>query len=577
MQEHSTQQPVRVPKASPLDADPLQLSVLSYNVLAPLYVRPIDARTGGVQAFAAFEWCGEGDELLEFAARWPRMLAEINAAAADIVCLQEVQFERGEGEGEGEGEGFRLPAWLRSLTVEGGGDYLACTPDQSDLQEIAERNERVLNCLAPVGNALLLKRSRLEVLEVQPRVAPGARAATKGATTRVGALVRGAEGGALRDVLEATAVFSVHLDATHEEQRVATIAKCLQQARQLGTREVLIAGDMNTEILPGSCVAAMLAGDELEPENQAAEPADHALMLEPLLLRECASALRLGDERSPSTEEIQAWKELRATAAAAPRQARIELRRVGTHGTRAAYDHGQNAGPCRSWRLDHILYTSRTLHPAVVWETLEADPDSTAAGLPNLSCPSDHLPVGACFAVRPLERLAESEREVRSSELTVPLSHSPLHNKSIPCFWDGDQALRASWAARDRGHALALAALEEELQTEEDGLATRIAAAVDLSVDRSAAAVGEKAGSDGGSEAGGRAPETERPKQSTQQTKKKTGKHKAARPAPEMIAFLRSKRERLKALKGAHADAVAKAVAQLGPLELDALEDMGLI
>ena len=152
-----------------------------------------------------------------------------------------------------------------------------------------------------------------------------------------------------------------------------------------------------------------------------------------------------------------------------------------------------------------------------------------------------------------------------------------MHDKSIPCFWDDDQALRASWAARDRGHALALAALEEELQTEEDGLATRIAAAVDLSVDRSAAAVGEKACSDGGSEAGGRAPETERPKQSTQQTKKKTGKHKAARPAPEMIAFLRSKRERLKALKGAHADAVAKAVAQLGPLELDALEDMGLI
>ena len=32
---------------------PSSLSVVSYNLLAPLYVRPIDARTGCVQAFAA--------------------------------------------------------------------------------------------------------------------------------------------------------------------------------------------------------------------------------------------------------------------------------------------------------------------------------------------------------------------------------------------------------------------------------------------------------------------------------------------------------------------------------------------
>ena len=66
--------------------------------------------------------------------------------------------------------------------------------------------------------------------------------------TRVCALVAGAEGSALSS-LGPTAVFSVHLDATHEDQRVAQLAKCLQQARQLGTREVIVAGDMNTEIL----------------------------------------------------------------------------------------------------------------------------------------------------------------------------------------------------------------------------------------------------------------------------------------------------------------------------------------
>jgi hypothetical protein len=71
-------------------AAPPRLSVLSYNLLAPLYVRPIDRRTGCVQEFAAFPWCGKGDELLDFAGRWPRLLAEIRGAVADIVCLQEV-------------------------------------------------------------------------------------------------------------------------------------------------------------------------------------------------------------------------------------------------------------------------------------------------------------------------------------------------------------------------------------------------------------------------------------------------------------------------------------------------------
>lgn len=521
--------PVRVPKASPLDGDALQLSVLSYNVLAPLYVRPIDSRTGGVQAFAAFEWCGEGDELLDFAARWPRMLAEINAAAADIVCLQEVQFEHSDGE-------FCLPVWLRSLVVEGSGDYIARLPGQSELQEIAERNERVLNCLAPVGNVLLLKRSRLEVLEVQPRVLPGARAATKGATTRVGALVCGAEESALRDVLRPTAVFSVHLDATHEDQRVATITKCLQQARQLGTREVVIAGDMNTEILPGSCVAAMLTRQLTKAQT---DDIGCSLTLEASLVRECASALRLG-EREPSMQEMQAWKELHAAAATAPQQARIELDRVPTHGTRAAYDHGQTVGPCRSWRLDHILYSSRTLQPAVVWETLEADPDSTAAGLPNCSCPSDHLPIGASFVVRPPEFLGEAERE----------------------------ALRASWAARDRAHALELAALDDVLRAEEERLVASLASSL----------LGKEGHSSTGiaSEGTGTMAKAHQSEGSTKQTKKKI-KNAKSKPSPEMIAFLRTKRERLKALKTAHADAIAEAVAQLGELQLDALEDMGLI
>jgi hypothetical protein len=37
----------------------LRSEVLSYNLLAPAFVRPIDLRTGAVQSYAAFEWVSE--------------------------------------------------------------------------------------------------------------------------------------------------------------------------------------------------------------------------------------------------------------------------------------------------------------------------------------------------------------------------------------------------------------------------------------------------------------------------------------------------------------------------------------
>jgi hypothetical protein len=133
--------PAALPKGSPLDADPSLLSVLSYNLLAPIYVRPIDTRTGGVQAFAAFEWAEPAGEVLAFDARWPRMLAEIEAAAADVVCLQEVQFEERGGE-------FVLPGWLRPMAAEAGGSYVARIPAQPELTEMAELapGESVIKC-----------------------------------------------------------------------------------------------------------------------------------------------------------------------------------------------------------------------------------------------------------------------------------------------------------------------------------------------------------------------------------------------------------------------------------------------
>ena len=92
------------PRGQRLDSVPEHLSVLSYNLLAPLYVRPIDERTGGVQPFAAFEWAADTD--LDWSRRQPRLLSDLTSSRADIICLQEVQYERSDDE-------FVLPEWLR--------------------------------------------------------------------------------------------------------------------------------------------------------------------------------------------------------------------------------------------------------------------------------------------------------------------------------------------------------------------------------------------------------------------------------------------------------------------------------
>lgn len=68
-------------------------------------------------------------------------------------------------------------------------------------------------------------------------------------------VVEGHEQGPLRS-LKPTAVASVHLDAKDEEQRVKAFSRCLEQAVAQGTRELIVCGDLNTECLPGSCVAA---------------------------------------------------------------------------------------------------------------------------------------------------------------------------------------------------------------------------------------------------------------------------------------------------------------------------------
>merc|ERR1719329_1720759 len=218
-----------------------QLSVLSYNILAPIFVRTLDLRTGEPQPYAAFQWAEPASEVLDWNVRWPRLLAEMRDSQADVICLQEVQFERDPNDAGG---AFTLPAWL---ALEG---YFAELPAQNSLQQIAERNKRVLDQEVAIGNVVLCRRDRLERIDVTD---------LPSANTRVATCIRGLASGPL-SALGRTVVFSVHLDAQSEEKRVEQLCACLGLVRQAGAREVVIAGDMNTEVLAGSCVGASIDG-----------------------------------------------------------------------------------------------------------------------------------------------------------------------------------------------------------------------------------------------------------------------------------------------------------------------------
>jgi len=406
----------RVPKGTPLPLRQGGLSVLSYNLLAPLYVRPIDQRTGTVQAFAAFEWAAASS--LDWEVRRPALLRELAASGADLICLQEVQFERSAVSGQ-----FALPEWLRLP------GYEARVPPPAKLQDIASRNLRVLRCEAAIGNVLLWRADRLTEAPpppappMPPPPPPRKDGKTKGqkvvaatpplreqSVQRVGCVLQGVTGGGL-DSLAPVAVFSVHLDATSEEKRVKQLAGCLEIARSLGTRELIIAGDMNTPMLPGSAVRALT-----QAEREEAEPT------EAQIAAECADAHRLksgeegeegaagGADGLPSPAQMKEWRALLSDAGRVKRATRVHLSRVPTGGTRAAWEHGASAGPCVAWSLDHILFTRSTLRLSHYWETLEGDATALETGLPNAVCPSDHLPVAACFELAPRDRLGEAER-----------------------------------------------------------------------------------------------------------------------------------------------------------------------
>ena len=173
------------------------ISVASFNLLAPLYIRPIDQRTGKVQPFASFDWISEEDtdRILGNEHRLPRLLHSLQSCGCDFICVQELQLER-EEESKVDGQQlargkrsrkedcecdtssisstspkFVIPKWIKPLiqrsnsSDESFGHYDIILPPQAELEKIAERNRRVLLADVAITNAIFYKSAKWTSIE----------------------------------------------------------------------------------------------------------------------------------------------------------------------------------------------------------------------------------------------------------------------------------------------------------------------------------------------------------------------------------------------------------------------------
>eukprot|EP00581_Thalassiosira_minuscula_P018358 CAMPEP_0183723134 /NCGR_PEP_ID=MMETSP0737-20130205/14834_1 /TAXON_ID=385413 /ORGANISM="Thalassiosira miniscula, Strain CCMP1093" /LENGTH=581 /DNA_ID=CAMNT_0025953387 /DNA_START=105 /DNA_END=1846 /DNA_ORIENTATION=+ len=461
------------------------VSVASFNLLAPLYIRPIDQRTGKIQPFASFEWIADEDSerLLGNEHRLPRLLRSMQRCQSDFICVQELQLEREEQQDQDQvhqRQGMRdrgrsrkedcdimeddtlaipsppfvLPSWITPLLHDSSFSdtkqtpYGIILPSQTELEKIAERNRRVLLADAAITNAIFYRSDKWIPMEEGSKY--------NSTTTCVVQSFLPVDGAheEEEEVIDSDPIVisSIHLDAQSEEKRVQQLQRCLEHSISFSTTPYIppciIAGDYNCELFEGSCVNAFIAEEKCDFYGKLGT-ATPPLPLDAidggkhidLRKKECATALRLPSGELPSEEQLKSWDELYATVTQFIKERYLMLRRIETGETRVAYDHDEDPSTFSSgteramalWHLDHILYTSSTLVPLGRWSTLEDDEHSQNVGLPNDHVPTDHLPIAASFERHPHPRLSQQseERLVQLLNEMESLQKAELNTQSL--------------------------------------------------------------------------------------------------------------------------------------------------
>mmetsp|Transcript_31550 Transcript_31550/g.46565 ORF Transcript_31550/g.46565 Transcript_31550/m.46565 type:complete len:564 (-) Transcript_31550:260-1951(-) len=418
------------------------ISVISFNLLAPLYVRPIDKRTGKVQPFAAFEWVKD-DSLLEWPLRKSRLLDALRTCRAQVICVQELQLERSNSDQQAS---FQIPTWLSPMVEKCG--YEAILPPSDQLELIAERNVRVLDADVAVTCAVLVQSKHWNIVTESRDHKKDDTASTVNSNTCVSVCLENKENATIDPIV----VTSVHLDATDEQKRIRQLSKCFERANFLLHSAIkskeqqqqqqkhasnndekkstivpltaIIAGDMNAEFQRGSCMHSILQNKRPSNDDDTQKA--------------CAEALRLSSLSSPTPKQLEEWKELQIEASQLLDDYCVSLDRVDTGATRCAYSHDEDnkdndddvsVPAMESWKLDHILYTTSRLTPLARWSTLESDDESSSIGLPSQNCPSDHLPIAAVFELLP--KNVQLDPSTKKETLYQIVQLSITHQKAL--------------------------------------------------------------------------------------------------------------------------------------------------
>uniref|UniRef100_A0A7S4LMD2 Endonuclease/exonuclease/phosphatase domain-containing protein n=1 Tax=Eutreptiella gymnastica TaxID=73025 RepID=A0A7S4LMD2_9EUGL len=296
-----------------------QISVLSYNLLAPCYVRVHG------QPWNAYAHCQ--DQWLEWKGRQDKLASEIIALNADVVCLQEVVYEE-------RAVDWRLPKWMEPLYAAG---YVGVTQKSAlkDWDRQAERNKRVLGKRLATGLAILYREQRFQLDDE----------ITGNRSLSIFLSETNAEDP------QTYAVMTCHLEGNQEytEKQRMQFLSLVKKVPPSFRGHVIVCGDFNNECLPGSS------------------------------LMECIETQKF-----------------------------VKLQEVPTGPSWAE--------PGSALRLDHVLHSDR-LEPCAVYDKMHDEVLQT--GLPNATCPSDHLPVGAVFSIKKRARspdlLADLSDEVKAS------------------------------------------------------------------------------------------------------------------------------------------------------------------
>ncbi|MEO1231063.1 MAG: endonuclease/exonuclease/phosphatase family protein [Myxococcota bacterium] len=210
----------------------MELGLLSYNLLAPLFV--------GVpgQPYSFFDHVQP--EHLDWGRRRPLIEDRLRSSRADLICLQEVEYEAGAGDQSP----WVPPRWLAHLAGELDLQVVAEPLSPGDWRRRAGRNERKAGRAASTGLVTLVAQRHVEAGPFE----------VIGASRAV--LVRFGPPEAR------ITLANVHLEGHPDKgaERVRQLRGIIDRARRGQPSHRLVVGDWNTPATPDTRVGRWLAG-----------------------------------------------------------------------------------------------------------------------------------------------------------------------------------------------------------------------------------------------------------------------------------------------------------------------------